>query len=130
MPEVIKISHAITIGDAKYGNAKPGVVEATLKPGETMEEGLDELDDRLNAWHRKKYPHLYEGERMEGGIPLPADYVTYSSVGIVNLQDEKIQIAIENASTMEELKKVKTDYPMMTVKLMALYNEKLKSFQP
>lgn len=64
MPEITKISHGLTIGDLKYGNARPGVVEATLKPGETLEEALDELDERLTAWHKKRYPHLY-------GDPLP-----------------------------------------------------------
>ena len=62
MPEITKISHGLTIGDLKYGNARPGVVEATLKPGETLEQALDELDERLNAWHKKRYPHLYQEE--------------------------------------------------------------------
>jgi len=60
MPDITKISHGLTIGDLKFGNARPGIVEATLKPGETMEDALDELDERLNAWHRKRYPHLYQ----------------------------------------------------------------------
>ena len=60
MPEVTKISHGLTIGDFKFGNARPGVVEASLRPGETMEDALDELDERLTAWHKKRYPHLYE----------------------------------------------------------------------
>jgi hypothetical protein len=59
MPEITKISHSLTIGDLKFGNARPGVVEATLKPGETMEQALDELDERLTAWHKKRYAHLY-----------------------------------------------------------------------
>lgn len=57
-----KVSYGITIGNNNFGNSRPGVVEATLKAGKTLEEALDELDDRLNAWHRKKYPHLYGPE--------------------------------------------------------------------
>lgn len=63
MPDITKISHGLTIGDLKFGNVRPGVVEATLKPGETMEQALDELDERLNAWHRKKYSHLYQDNK-------------------------------------------------------------------
>lgn len=75
MPEVTKISHGLTIGDLRFGNVKPGVVEATLKPGETMEEALDELDERLNAWHRRRYSHLYQ----ESNVPLP-NYEQYRSI--------------------------------------------------
>ena len=66
MPDITKVAYGMTIGDLKFGNQRPGVVEATLRPGETLEEALNELDDRITAWHKKRYPHLYQ----EGGQPV------------------------------------------------------------
>jgi len=86
MPEITKISHGLTIGDLKYGNARPGVVEATLKPGETMEQALDELDERLTSWHKKRYPHLYQ--EQETGSSL-ADYMTKSAASIPVISKDK-----------------------------------------
>lgn len=106
MPEINKISHGLTIGDLKYGNARPGVVEATLKPGETMEQALDELDERLNAWHRLRYPHLYqEPNTLLQEIrnePPPIQQVE-------NREKAKgdIKASMEDCITLEQLKEYK-----------------------
>lgn len=124
MPEITKISHGLTIGNLKYGNVKPGVVEATLKPGETMEDALDELDNRLNAWHRKKYPHLYQEEQYPQPFPNNPDprfhhmtsgqistEITYGPLPIISKEEEPGPLAtmmgIENAKSLEELKSFK-----------------------
>lgn len=131
MPEITKICHGLTIGDLKFGNARPGVVEATLKPGETMEEALDELDERLNAWHRKRYPHLYQEEK--GWTPW-ADFpphmkteVTFSNgaLPIISRDKEKIEIAIDNAESVEELKIIKKAYELMPASCLIQYNKKM-----
>lgn len=117
MPEITKISHGLTIGDLKFGNARPGIVEATLKPGETMEQALDELDERLNAWHKKRYPHLYQDSKVETGISL-LDHMQRSSppnlvqpiidYGRHSQNPEDILEEIKSAPTLEILKTFKT----------------------
>jgi hypothetical protein len=105
MPEVTKICHGLTIGDLKFGNARPGVVEATLKPGETMEQALDELDERLTAWHKKRYPHLYENQPS----PIPERPFAYrqEQTPVIDKSTEKLEIAIDNADTIEKLQMIK-----------------------
>lgn len=131
MPEITKISHGITIGDLKYGNAKPGVVEATLKPGETMEQALDELDERLNAWHRKRYPHLYQEpvnvvsqwQSQDHKQDVTTTYASNQPI-IIDKSIERLEIAIENADTIEKLQKIKEENPVMTVGVNAQWNAK------
>lgn len=124
MPEITKISHGITIGDLKYGNAKPGVVEATLKPGETMEQALDELDERLNAWHRKRYPHLYQDDYgVSNPLAGPISYTKESiTPPIIDKSIERLEIAIDNCQTLEELDQLKKDNPVMTHKLLVQWD--------
>lgn len=45
----------------------------------------------------------------------------------INLNDERISIAIENAKTLEELTAVKNAYPVMKVPLLAALNERIKN---
>lgn len=117
MPDITKISHGLTIGDLKFGNARPGVVEATLKPGETMEQALDELDERLNAWHRKRYPHQYQEKET---YPKPYDgrdrfheitsgqlQPTVIDYGKHDASPEGIIGDIKRSETLEELKTYK-----------------------
>lgn len=110
MPEITKISHGLTIGDLKYGNTRPGVVEAILKPGETLEDALDELDERLTAWHKKRYPHLYEDatQQQSNGIPLPDGYVRFESIGVLKQErtseDQRIAALIADIYSCAELK--------------------------
>lgn len=105
MPEITKISHGLTIGDLKFGNARPGVVEATLKPGETLEDALDELDERLTAWHKKRYPSLYENQPP----PITERPFAYrqETIPTISKDTEKLEIAIDNATSLEELAPIK-----------------------
>jgi hypothetical protein len=128
MPEVTKISHGLTIGDLKFGNARPGVVEATLKPGETMEQALDELDERLNAWHRNKYPHLYpeQSQHFHGLSPIPESQRP-DPLPVISKDHEKMEIAIDNCTTIEQLKAWKEANPVFPHKILVHYNNRLKS---
>lgn len=135
MPEITKISHSLTIGDLKFGNARPGIVEATLKPGETMEQALDELDERLNAWHRKRYPHLYqESEPVKQFIPIyPGGTVAAPNLVPPVIEYEKepsadILSAIQSTTTLEELKTFKTIAGSPgNEELYKAYNDRVKS---
>lgn len=138
MPEITKISHGLTIGDLKYGNARPGVVEATLKPGETLEQALDELDDRLNAWHKARYPHLYQEEypkpydgrdrfqHMTSGQLPPTQVEFAGALPIISKDNERMEIEIDNCTSEEDLKQWKENNPVIPVPILKHYNQKLK----
>lgn len=126
MPEIIKISHGLTIGDLKYGNARPGVVEATLRPGETMEQALDELDERLNAWHRKRYPHLYQEQSTEENFPM-----AHRPIGTIQVEntpadgDEALYL-IKNAPSLEILSTFRLIAGSGNEVLYTAYNQRVK----
>lgn len=112
-----KVAYGLTIGDLKFGNTRPGVVEATLKLGYTLEDALDELDERLNAWHKKRYPHLYQEEKLieyakgksDEGVRMPLQF--NQPPHIIEYEKEPstdILSAIQSATTLEELKTFKT----------------------
>lgn len=133
MPDITKISHGLTIGDLKFGNARPGIVEATLKPGETMEDALDELDERLNAWHRKRYPHLYQEPVVTSGYihsKLPTQEPMTYTPQIISVEKEPeertIGIAIADIYSCESLKVLET-YRLMSKskpELQAAYTQR------
>src|ERR1700733_10692046 len=105
---VEKVAYGMTIGDLKFGNVRPGVVEATLKPGHTLEDALDELDDRLNAWHRKKYPHLYQQESEPEIVRSFTPQQTGPSVDVIDYgkhddSPEGVLADIKKATTLSEL---------------------------
>lgn len=109
-----KVAYGVTIGDNKFGNSRPGIVEATLKPGKTLEDALDELDDRLNAWHRKKYPHLYQESKtafhkMEYEPAFGRSSPSTASQVIDYKQKETLEIAIDNATSLTDLVGIKDE---------------------
>lgn len=54
-----KVSFDCTIAMPGYNNVKPGIVEAELESGETIEQAWSELNRRAKEWHKTEYPHLY-----------------------------------------------------------------------
>lgn len=128
MPEITKISHGLTIGDLKFGNVKPGVVEATLKPGETMEQALDELDERLNAWHRARYPYLYQEQSTEENFPMAlADPRIIPVINKEKSTDQSNDVVsgIQSADSIEKL----TTWKLVSSQdkeLYAMYMKRLK----
>ena len=113
--EVKVVAYGMTIGDNQFGNRRPGVVEATLKPGKTLEDALDELDDRLNAWHRKRYPHLYPDEPKDPeyaqnlGKKLYQEIRESRQIPTISKDKEKFEILIDNSQSIEELQAIKDD---------------------
>lgn len=113
-----KVAYGLTIGDLKFGNTRPGVVEATLKPGFTLEDALDELDERLNAWHKKRYPHLYQDDKQPfiPGADFPPHMKTDITFGPPPVIDygkhsqnpEDVLEEIKSAPSLEVLKTFKT----------------------
>jgi hypothetical protein len=114
--KIIKASFDKKIGMPNFSNDTPGVVEAILEEGDTIESVWTELNQRAIAWHKKEYPHLYQ----EGGVPLSADYVKFDKVAIhapnspysiptISKDSERLEIAIDNATSLDELQAIKDD---------------------
>ena len=111
----IKITHAsfskgYYIGE--YLQHKPGL-ECDITGDTTHEEALNELEKLLDAWHNS---HLISNSQ-----PTPNTEI--------NLQFERLEIEIENAKSIEELKAIKQANPAMPVKLLSSYLARLQNFK-
>src|ERR1700749_954598 len=123
---VRKVAFEKTIGMPNYSNDRPIVVEADLEPGETKEEAWTRINQDMIAWHRREYPNLYQQEpsltdkAFSHSSSVPTISANTAPIEI-NLQHEKIEIDIDNATTLEDLQKIKDSHPLMTVPLMTLW---------
>lgn len=100
MPIVIteaNLSKGYYTGD--YLQHKPGLVCA-ITGDTTHEEALDQLEQLLDAWHKKKYPHLQESTAGITEIP------TQHKENREQAKGEIVQF-IQAATTMAELMEYK-----------------------
>lgn len=93
--------------------------------GKDTGEILDHLRTLADDWHKKTNPHLYHSIDSGPNIQATPNAPTSLSPYEINIQHERIQIAIENAKTPDELKQVKADHPLMPARLMEYYNTKM-----
>lgn len=96
-------------------------------PGESIEDGVlrvrKQLEVAVDRLKKETNHGIDDGPNVQTTPNAPH---TIPEPLIINIQHEKIQIAIENATTVEELKKVKEDNPIMTVRLMELHHARFK----
>ena len=115
--------------------------EASLEPGETMEEAVTAIKDRVDRL-AKAYNGQLDGQSEFPFTPLGKDDPRWATVsdlpagkyppptfGVIDLNDEKIEIAIDNAETIESLISIKHSFPVMKTKQMALFNKKMSELQ-
>lgn len=130
--KITTVSLSRTIPTGSFQNEKIGF-EATLEPGESCAEALNQLNHLITQWHREANPHLYQepasavSVRDANYIPPPSTQITIP-IGeplVINLRDEKLSIAMENAKSVEELKAIKEANPVMKFPLMKAYNKRL-----
>ena len=100
-------------------------MEATLEQGESESDVLHALSARIEKWHKENSPHLYQepSQHYHGLGPIP-EHQKPDPIPIISKDHEKIEIAIDNATTLEDLQKIKESHPLMTVPLMTLWNNK------
>ena len=129
--KITTVSLSRTIPTGAYMNDKIGI-EASLEPGESESDVLHLLSARIEKWHKEANPHLYQDKGHPsfeelGYTPGPTTHLTPSVSPIeININHERIQIAIENATDPEELRHVKFDHPLMPASLMLAYNSKME----
>lgn len=134
--KITTVSLSRTIPTGPYMNDKIGM-EASVEDGDTPERVLNELLLQIDQWHRQANPHLHKEHESMRGVqttfeqlkytPGPTTHLTPSIAPLeINIQHERIQIGIENAAAVEELKAVKADHPLMPASLMNAYNKKME----
>ena len=122
--KIEKVSFDKKFGMPAYGSDHPVVVEATLEGDETPEQAWSEMNRRMIAWHRAEYPNLYQPSTefvpiaMGGTIDKPK-VIDYRAI-------EELEKAIDNAQTIDELKSIKEQNPIMPAKLIDQYNRRVK----
>lgn len=122
MGRFTKITYSKAFVTGPYLQDRPGF-EYELDEGEEPVGALTMLKAMLESWHKASNPHLCElspefvNATAPIGPPPPLE---------INLQTERIEIAIDNANTPDRLKKVKEMFPVMNNKLIQQYNSKME----
>jgi len=97
-------------------------VEVQIDEDENPDEAFKMAKNLVNGWN------MTSQASIKNGTPIEVPEEIYTSMGneiaqkIINIQDEKIEIAIENAKTPADLGKLK---PRISVNHTALYMKKL-----
>jgi len=123
--KITKAIYQATIPTGAYMNERPGL-EAELEEGDDPVKVIRELKRLCNQSVNEVFVTRTEDKIILEGRDGPV---------VIDLNDEKIEIAIENANTIRELEDVKMKhlYPTTTGKLKSAYDAKmnqLKSLQP
>lgn len=106
-------------GQIAFTNETIGV-EIQIDEGDDLDIAFQFAKHTVNLWHREPNPD--HSAVVVNGIVYPAPVYPAQPVEI-NIQDEKKEISIENASTMEELAALKNGLPSS---LMPAYMDKLR----
>jgi hypothetical protein len=119
-----KVTYQKTYSIGPYLTDRVGF-EATPngKPSDDPSEMLTMLEEIADAWHKKAHPHLYQESKTDS-LPLEARGMNY--VPIISKDKEKIEIAIDNAETIEDLNKVKEFYEFLPASLISHYNKRIQ----
>jgi len=111
-------------------------LDTTLGSETEVQEG--ETRQSAKARLLKELEEDAERLRMEwrGKLgPLPEEAIKWQPLqqtqpSIIDINDEKIEIAIDNAGSIMELGALKLQFPLMEPKQIDQYNRKLKQLQP
>jgi hypothetical protein len=128
--KIISISYQKAFATGPFLQEKIGVEVAVAEGMEDM--AFKEAVATVERWHKEANPHLYQepvnaiSQTNPNYVPPPSTFST-SGTGplIINLKDEKISIAIENAESVDELMAIKEANPVMKFPLMKAYNKRL-----
>ena len=97
---------------------------------ETPEIALSNLEKIADEWHRKAHPHIYQDNSQLGTDNFkytPTENIIPGQLPIISKDHEKMEIAIDNCATIEDLKAWKEANPVFPHKILVHYNERFKS---
>lgn len=107
-----RASYSTTFSIAPYGiNDKVGF-DILLEPGDTPEMALEAAKATAEAWYRGHHPAFAARTVQISGEPAK----------VINRADERLQVLIENAKTVEQLLTFKDKVP---AHLKELYDHRL-----
>lgn len=123
-----KVSFDCTIAMPGYSNVKPGIVEADLEPGETIEQAWSELNRRAMEWHKKEYPHCYEQRDPPLSYFATVEHKPVGASLTKKQQDEEadaqLKIAIESLGKIQYKEDAEA---FMGTEMWMKYNKIIKS---
>jgi len=134
--EITKVILIRTIPVGQFLNDKIGM-EMSISGDESPEEQLSLLKKRIDEWHRKEYPHIYQEETYPQSFPNPNRFerITDSKEPMTVIY-EKGPIAIATDNTLEAIKTAPTLEILKSFKIIAssdpskvlynAYNKRLK----
>lgn len=93
--------------------------EIDIEEGETPKEALTRAKQVADEWHKENNPHMYNNiENMIGEL-------NQTKAKEYNLQDEKIEIQIDNCTSVEQLGELKKSGVVLP-HLMPAFMNKMK----
>jgi hypothetical protein len=104
--KITTVSLSRTIPTGPYMSDKV-TMEASVHGGESHETVLDNLSHLINDWHRKANPHLHQEPEMTRFPPQLG--VVAEAIPVISKDKEKIEIYIDNATSLEELQGMKDE---------------------
>lgn len=130
--KIEKVTYQKTFVTGPYMNEKIGF-EVQLDDGDTDHSALDYCKDSAEMWHRKNNPHLYQDSVNAISQWQSQDHkqdviTTYASNQpiIIDKSIERLEVAIDNCQSIEELDQLKKDNPLFPAKLLETFNNKRK----
>jgi hypothetical protein len=126
------ITYNKTFNIGPYLNEKVGI-ECSVDEGEDPSDVLDKAKEKIESWHMaSRVAEEAKQKEMEYGKVIYSDPILGMTDKLpmsyhyppteINIQDEKKEISIENAKSIEELASLKKDLP---TNLMPNYIKKL-----
>lgn len=100
---------------------KPGL-GCEITGDTTDDEALDMLEKLLDKWHTKKTI----GTPFEALKPETTTHSSTGTIPIISKDTEKLEIAIDNATTFEQLNKIKDANPVLPYPILLQLNTKME----
>jgi len=115
--KIEKVTFQATYNTGPFLNVRVGF-EAEMTPPvmgtdgtfhiESPEQALSNLKKMADAWHKAEYPHIYQQESAPEIVRSFTPQQTGPSVSVIDYKEkENLEIAIDNATSLEDLAKLK-----------------------
>lgn len=104
-PDRVEFGYSFQIGEGLWERMG---VDVSLKPGETIEDKLAEMQERLLQFHKKTNPQLYQtgNEAIVRGFGNNG-----GGEKVINRVHERLALLIDDCTTLEQLKEYEKDLP-------------------
>lgn len=124
--KITKVTYQKTYSIGPYLTDRVGI-EADPEGDETPADVLDNLRAKADEWHKAEHPHLYQDSKPDNVSVafFDANGRMTGVVPIINKDFERMEIEIDNCSTIDALVKWKKDHDVLPGKIIVHYNRRL-----